>query len=137
MVPDRAPSGNIVMQNIVTDLALQTGNIVTDLALRIGNIVTDLAMRRGNIVTDFGLEQKTLLPIHWTQHIYISLVVKQCNGSGAVPGQASTREHLDYVLFVSYVFKPFSFVYISLISSFIKEETLTRKNVTGFGCIQE
>ena len=69
--------GNIVMQNIVTDLALRTGNIVTDLALRIGNIVTNLAMRRGNIVTDFGLEQKTLLPIHWTQHIYISLFIKQ------------------------------------------------------------
>ena len=105
MVPDRAPSGNIVMQNIVTDLALRTENIVTE----------------------------TLL---WTKHIYISLVVKQCNGPEAVPGQASTREHLDYVLFVSYVFKPYSFVYISLISSFIKEDTLARNNFRGFGCIQ-
>ena len=71
-----------------------------------------------------------------TQHIYISLFVKQCNGPEAEPGQTSTREHLDYVLFVSYVFKSYSFVYISLISSFIKEDTLARNNVMGFGCIQ-
>ena len=32
--------GNIVMQNIITDLALRTRNIVTDLALRTENIVT-------------------------------------------------------------------------------------------------
>ena len=127
--------GNIVVQDIVTDLALRTGNIITDLALRIGNIVTDLAMRRGNIVTDFGLEQKTLLPIHWTQHIYISLVVKQCNGREAEPGQASTREHLDYRHFESYVANH-TLLFINLISSYIKEDTLARNNVTGFGCIQ-
>ena len=102
-------------------------NIVTDLALRIGNIVTDLDLPIGTIVTE------TLL---CTQQIYISLVVKQCNGPEVVPGQASTWEHLDYVLFVSYVFKSYNFIYISLISSFIKEGTLARNNVTGFGRIQ-
>ena len=86
-----------------------------------------------NIVTDLYCKQITLL---WIQYTYISLFVKQCNGPEAEPGQASTREHLDYVLFVSYVFKPYSFVYISLISSFIKEDTLARYNVTCFGCIQ-
>ena len=61
--------GNIVMENIITDLALRIGNIVTNLALRVGNIVTDLALRTENILT------KTLL---WTHLTYICLDVKQC-----------------------------------------------------------
>ena len=61
---------------------------------------------------------------------------KQCNGPEAVPGQASTREHWDYVLFVSYLFKSYTFVYISVISSFFKDDTLAMNNVMGFRCIQ-
>ena len=65
--------GNIVVQDIVTDLALRTGNIITDLALRIGNIVTGLALRTGNIVTNHGLRTKNIVTktLLWTHLTYI------------------------------------------------------------------